>query len=139
MRPFRCADCGGEDTVDTVTGPLPSKCRACDPETWAKRAAKRARSLAGVARRRARMAAAEARVVELEALLVEQRGTLPPHLGEPGKAAVGRAVRRLALAEGHRETAQRARELAMVADAWAAVLDVAPAKGVDFLPARLAA
>jgi hypothetical protein len=113
-----CVGCGRTFPVDTVTGPLPSKCDTCDP-TLAKRREHRDRdrqAARDLALRRRRDAE---RLAYLEQALAGGRlPRLNPHL-PAGRDTVAIAVRRVGHAEGAHQTATRLRELAAEALAWA--------------------
>lgn len=116
--------CGETFDVDTATGPLPSACAVCDPETAARRVEVRGRSRRNAAARTAEVVTLRHRVDVLEQQL---RTGLParrdPHR-PAGRDTVASAVRRVGTAEGRHETARRLHELAAEAEAWAAVIQV---------------
>lgn len=115
-RPFTCRRCGQPAEADTTTGPLPSTCATCDPDTWATRQEKRAASLASARRRAARTRELEQRVTDLEDLL----GTAATVTGS--RLELARAVRAVGHAQGRDQTRDALLHLRNVAQAWADVL-----------------
>lgn len=63
-RAYRCATCGADAHVDTITGPLPSCCASCDPE-WAERVQRRVVAREYAARTRGELQRLRLEVAEL--------------------------------------------------------------------------
>jgi hypothetical protein len=117
-RRAHCAKCDEDFTVETTRGRLPRLCTSCGPEAAAREAARRARRVGTLQE----LADLRAKVLELERQLAAGR---PPRatVERPSRELVGRAVRKVAAAEGTAETVTRLRELASEALAWADNLD----------------
>lgn len=136
-RTFRCRSCGHERLADTPIGPLPTVCATCDPEAAERRRVNRARANAANARRAGEVTALRARVAELEerlevALDAEQHDRefneaadwRRHRLGEPGRDAVGRAVRALAHAKGRAATRAALLDVCAACRAWARLIAI---------------
>lgn len=126
MRTAVCVACRRPFPVRSATGALPAKCDGCDPDAAQRRRDDSTGQNRRNAARRQELQQLRARVAYLEEALAAGRLPRLDDRRAAGRDTVAIAVRRVGTAQCAAQTAQRLRELAAEAQAWADAIDAAP-------------